>query len=265
MSDIVILVLLEEKILFQWVKGCVIVTVEISNTKQDDEKEEKFMIREVSLEEISDGKLYGLNDLVKADCHDCKGCSACCQGMGKSIVLDPLDVHRIVQHLKRGMAELLSGPLELSVVDGIVLPNLSMNGVGERCAFLDEAGRCSIHPYRPGICRLFPLGRYYEEDSRSFRYFLQVHECRKENRTKVKVKHWIDTPDTRRYDQFIADWHFFLKDLQAQLADAKDEGAKEISIMVLKKFYLQPFDGLKDFYEQFYERMWEERGKIEEK
>ena len=27
----------------------------------------------------------------------------------------------------------------------------------ESCTFLDENGRCSIHPFRPGICRLFPL------------------------------------------------------------------------------------------------------------
>lgn len=215
------------------------------------------MIREVSLEEISDGKLYGLNDLVKADCHDCTGCSACCQGMGTSIVLDPLDVYRIARHLKKGAAELLGGPLELSVVDGIVLPNLRMGGPHERCAFLDEHGRCSIHPSRPGICRLFPLGRYYEEETRSFQYFLQVHECRKQNRTKVKVRNWIDTPDVKQYEQYIADWHYFLKDLQASfsLSEPQDGGAaKELSMMVLKNFYILPFDGDRDFYEQFYQR-----------
>ena len=47
------------------------------------------MLRDVKLEEISDGKLYGANDLVKADCHDCAGCCDCCCGMGESILLDP--------------------------------------------------------------------------------------------------------------------------------------------------------------------------------
>ena len=36
------------------------------------------MRRQASLEEISDGHLYGLNDMVKADCGGCSGCSACC-------------------------------------------------------------------------------------------------------------------------------------------------------------------------------------------
>ena len=40
------------------------------------------MERRIDLAEISDGKLYGAEDMVKADCGDCEGCSACCQGMG---------------------------------------------------------------------------------------------------------------------------------------------------------------------------------------
>ena len=50
------------------------------------------MRREVSLEEISDRRLYELNDMVKADCQDCAGCHDCCEGMGDSVVLDPMDV-----------------------------------------------------------------------------------------------------------------------------------------------------------------------------
>lgn len=40
------------------------------------------MKREIDMKEISDGKLYGPNDLVKADCGDCHGCFDCCRGMG---------------------------------------------------------------------------------------------------------------------------------------------------------------------------------------
>lgn len=212
------------------------------------------MIRDVSLEEISDGTLYDGNDMVKADCGDCQGCSACCRGMGSSIVLDPLDVQRLVEHLDMSFEALLTERLELHVVDGIILPNLNMAGAGEACTFLDSNGRCSIHPFRPGICRLFPLGRFYE--NRSFRYFLQVHECKKENRTKVKVRKWLDTPDFKKYEQFVADWHYFLKDLQArQEMEPSDELAKQVSMYVLNTFYMTPFDPKRDFYEQFEARM----------
>lgn len=93
------------------------------------------MKRNVSLEEISDGKLYTLNDMVKADCHDCRGCSACCRGMGSSIILDPLDVCRLSVNLGKSFDELLEKELELGMVDGAILPNLRMTGPEEACVF----------------------------------------------------------------------------------------------------------------------------------
>ena len=76
------------------------------------------MKRQVTMEEISDGKLYTSNDLVKADCGDCEGCHACCTGMGSSIVLDPLDIVRICRGTGAAFETLLAGKIELNVVDG---------------------------------------------------------------------------------------------------------------------------------------------------
>ena len=58
------------------------------------------MLRDIDLNKVSDGKLYGINDMAKTDCNGCKGCSSCCRGMGNSIVLDPLDAHRLSVGLK---------------------------------------------------------------------------------------------------------------------------------------------------------------------
>lgn len=207
------------------------------------------MKREVDLKDISDGRLYGPNDMVKADCLDCKGCSACCRGMGESIVLDPLDVHRITGSLNCRFEELLADRLELNVVDGIVLPNLKM---ADSCSFLDSAGRCRIHPDRPGICRLFPLGRYYEDNS--FRYFLQIHECRKTDRTKVKVRKWVDTPNLPVYEKYISDWHYLLIRMQEIIAVQEEEVSKAVSMYVLTQFYLREYRKEEDFYTQFYKK-----------
>lgn len=212
------------------------------------------MRREVGIEEISDGRLYGLNDMVKADCNDCKGCCDCCQGMGDSVVLDPYDVHRLSSYLKKAPQELLESDLALGVFDGNILPHLRMEGKEERCTFLNEKGRCSIHPARPGFCRLFPLGRFYE--NRSFQYFLQIHECKKTNRSKIKVYKWIDTPNAKRYDAFVTDWHYFLKDVQEVLYQTEDtELIKNLNLYVIKRFYLELYEEERDFYEQFYERL----------
>lgn len=236
------------------------------------------MRRQVSLEEISDGKLYEKNDMVRACTGDCRGCSDCC-GMGNSVILDPLDIWRLTVGLGLTFEELMTDKIELNVVDGVILPNLKMSTGDETCAFLDEAGRCSIHAQRPGICRLFPLGRYYLPTG-GFRYFLQVHECPMPNKTKVKISKWIDTPEVDRYERFVNDWHDFLEAVQEKLrfesacapgrqsagdgADSgsecerteqeKDEEAKRINLLLLQLFFARPYEE-GDFYEQFEERL----------
>lgn len=211
------------------------------------------MKRDIDINEISDGKLYGANDMVKADCGDCKGCFACCQGMGESIVLDPFDVYRLTTGLGVSFEALLGSKLELNVFDGMILPHLKMTGEQEACAFLNEEGRCSIHPYRPGICRLFPLGRIYENGS--FKYFLQIHECKNENRTKVKVKKWIDTPDLKQNDEFIMLWHDFVSEMQEKLMIAGNEELfKKVNMFLLQSFYMEAYQA-EDFYKQFKERL----------
>lgn len=212
------------------------------------------MKRNVTLEEISDGRLYGLNDMVKADCHGCQGCSQCCRGMGNSIILDPFDVYRLSKGLEKEVSEFIGTAIELNVVDGVILPNLRMAGAQEACTFLNEDGRCSIHAYRPGICRLFPLGRYYENGS--FQYFLQTGECTEKVRSKVKVSKWIDTPDLMRNQEFVNTWHYLLNQVEELVKGSEDDAfRKNLNMFLLNTFYLAPYDKEQDFYEQFAERL----------
>ena len=211
------------------------------------------MRREVDIKEISDGNLYGPNDMVKADCGDCKGCSACCQGMGESIVLDPYDVYRLTKGLNISFEALLDDKFELGVYDGMILPHLKMSGANEACAFLNNEGRCSVHNIRPGICRLFPLGRFYENGG--FKYFLQIHECKNQNRTKVKVKKWIDIPDLKQNEVFVNKWHDFVNEIQDKMMQVKDDALfKKINLFLLQQFFIERYHD-EDFYKQFDERL----------
>lgn len=212
------------------------------------------MKRNVSLAEISDGRLYGGNDMVKADCHGCKGCHQCCTGMGSSVILDPFDVYRLRRGLGKNLSELLAEEaVELNVVDGIILPNLKMTGREERCAFLNPEGRCSIHESRPGMCRLFPLGRFYEDGD--FKYFLQTGQCPETGRSKVKVNKWIDTPEPNRNHDFVRRWHYFLNNLEEKAAKGDMDEAKRLNVSMLQTFYLTPYETERDFYEQFAARL----------
>ena len=109
------------------------------------------------------------------------------------------------------------------------------------------------------ICRLFPLGRYYENGG--FSYFLQTGECAKENRSKIKVSKWIDTPDLTRNQQFTLQWHDLLHAMEERLTGEDEGKQQEENLLLLRLFYLLPYKGTTDFYSQFMERMeyWNEQ------
>ena len=206
------------------------------------------------LNEISDGKVYSCNDMARVACNDCEGCHACCENMGSSIVLDPMDMWRLSAATGKGFEALLADEIELTVVDGLILPNLKMTAEKNQCRFLNEAGRCSIHAYRPGLCRVFPLGRIYEKQGIS--YFVQRNACQKTNRSKVKVSKWLDMPQLREYEKFLSKWHRLRKSVQERVAAETDETAvKTINMFVLNLFFVTAYDTEQDFYPQFYARV----------
>ena len=128
-------------------------------------------------------------------------------------------------------------------------------GEGEpRCSFLNEEGRCSIHQYRPGFCRLFPLGRHYDGDKLS--YFLLEDACFVQNKTKMKVNKWLNIPRIKDYERFLIEWHSLTKGLRCFYEENADNEAvmKAINMQFLQIFYLTPY-GEEDFYVQFDERM----------
>ena len=95
------------------------------------------------------------------------------------------------------------------------------------------------------------------------------------------MKKWIDTPDLKRYEAYISRWHYFLKDIRMAETEAaqnlwqnhaserrrnrryrrktvplrQPEREKRRNLLIMKLFYLLPYDGEKDFYEQFEKRM----------
>lgn len=224
-------------------------------------------------------RLYTARDMAKIGCDDCKGCSYCCQEMGESVVLTPLDICELTLHLGKSFDELMEDKIELYMTDGMVMPNLKMTGetkaYGSKavCGFLNEEGRCSIHSFRPGLCRLFPLGRNYEikqvetEDSikeiKGFQYFIVKDSCPNLNGTKVKIEKWLGIPNLKKNEEFITEWHYFCKDFQEEmqrlLRAGEDERVKKINVAMLELFYRKPYEKGRSFYEQFEERYFHDR------
>ena len=204
-----------------------------------------------TLDGISDGKLYDIEDYVKADTCGCNGCYTCCHKVGDLVELTPFDAYEIVSHLGRSFDELLGDKLALQKNNKLMLPYLKMVGETEQCSFLNEVGRCSIHGQRPNICRLFPLGRVYENND--FKYFLQVDTCIMSDLKDIKVKEWIGIANYNENKMFILAWYQLLKALNFRLKFVYDETElEEINKYMLDTFYgIQVKEG-EDFYTAFF-------------
>lgn len=206
-------------------------------------------------------RLYDGNEMVKVGCNDCQGCCDCCCGMGESIILDPYDIYLLETRLHCGLEDLLQEQAELQVANGLVLPNLKMAGEKECCGFLDASGRCGIHEFRPGLCRLFPLGREYKNGE--LKYFVLENVCKNQNQTKIKIKKWLDVPDLRRYEGFLIQWHALKRELQQEVPHMSAAQLQRMNMKLLGIFYTQPYE-TNDFYILFARRMEQWKQEYEE-
>lgn len=197
--------------------------------------------------------LYNNNDMAKLSCNECSGCSSCCRGMGQSILLDPYDIFQLQVGIGQNFAQLMQDKIELYVEDSLILPSIRMQDDTDACGFLTQEGRCSIHAYRPGLCRLFPLGRNYDE--KGMHYFLLEDACQIQNRTKVKIKKWLEIGALSKYEGFLLAWHDFRKEVQAKIIERQeDDFTQKVNVRLLETFYQKPYDIERDFYAQFEER-----------
>lgn len=215
------------------------------------------MIREVDINDISDGNRYHSNDMVKISCNDCNGCYKCCTDMGKSIILDPYDIYQLTIGLNVSFEELLAGDepvIELSLVDGLLLPNIVMDNDRNSCRMLSDTGRCTIHGFRPGFCRMFPLGRIYEDGK--FSYFNQIYECDYPTKSKVKIKKWLGIDNLASYEKFCISWHDYLDEVRGAIKDANDtDMASKIMVGLINRFYREGYRSDISFYDQINERL----------
>lgn len=196
---------------------------------------------------------YSSNDMAKLSCNECNGCSSCCRGMGQSILLDPFDVFQLQKSAGQNFSQLMQEKIELHVEDGLILPSLKMQDSTDACGFLNREDRCSIHLHRPGLCRLFPLGRNYDE--KGLRYFLLEDACQVQNRTKVKIRKWLGVESLPRYEQFLIIWHDLRQEVRAKIMEQQSDAfTQKVNVKFLENFYQRPYDTGLDFYSQFEER-----------
>lgn len=187
-------------------------------------------------------RLYSAQDMVRIRSSECAGCGACCRGMGDTIALDPYDVWQLAAGTGRTFEELMGAGIDLHVEEGVILPHLMMREDTKGCSFLAKDGKCAVHAYRPGICRLFPLGREFHDDGVS--YFIVPEGCVKGGLSKVRIGKWLGIADLPRYERFKREWHLLVQRLRARLAaEPSDEVRRNVNVYFLQTFYMTPYGG----------------------
>lgn len=200
-------------------------------------------------------RLYGAQDMVRIRSSQCAGCGLCCHGMSDTIVLDPYDVWQLTGGLGRPFEELMGAGIDLHVEEGVILPHLMMREDTQACTFLAEDGRCSIHSFRPGLCRLFPLGREYHEGGNY--YFVLPDACEKGSLSKVRIDKWLGISDLPHYERFKSEWRALMRQLKARLAaEPSGEVQRNVNVYFLQTFCMAPYAcaSAEAFYEEFSRR-----------
>ena len=178
------------------------------------------MLRDIDERQISPEKLMSSSDMAKLGCGDCNGCSECCRDRAGAITLDAWDVSKLKEGLNKSFNEMIAeGLIDITMADNILLPALGKKEGQDECIFLGDDGRCTIHDWRPGICRMFPLARLYHEDG-SFSYFLQEGECSRANGVKIKISKWLGVGKIADYEKAVREYHDRLVDLREACSQA---------------------------------------------
>ncbi len=209
------------------------------------------MKRDLSFEDISDGKRYKAQDLAPTGTNDCKGCTECCRVTEDTIFLDPFDIYNLEKATGRTFEEMLETIITLRVSEGLIVPVLMKRAEGP-CVFLSAEGRCGIHYHRPGFCRMFPLGRIWNEDG-TFDYFLQIHECPRLGGEKVLISDWLGIEHIEAYEGFIRAWKEVSESIKLSTG-SNDKALKLANMRLLNEYFIKPYDTKNDFYSQFYSR-----------
>ena len=91
-----------------------------------------------------------------------------------------------------------------------------------------------------------------------------MYECGYPNKTKIKLKKWIGIPELSKYEQYVRNWHAFLRKVKEIIGKIENDTiVKNLNMYILNLFYVKPYEvvpgeNLMDkFLSQFEERLAE--------
>lgn len=144
----------------------------------------------------------------------CMRCLQCCRS--KKIQVNPYEIARLARNLGISTTECIA---RYTTENGSYLKFDDENC----CLFLGSEG-CRVHPDRPLVCRLYPLGRHCNERGEEWFSEIEPEEgCRGEyDGQKGVVQNWLDNQEIDLYLQAADSYLKLLWEMMAILEQSGD-------------------------------------------
>jgi Fe-S-cluster containining protein len=149
--------------------------------------------------------------------YTCNACGRCCQHKG--IQVNPYEVARLAANRGVDSATLIARYLRPDA------PQLRQHDDGF-CIFFSADGGCGVHPDRPLVCRLYPLGRVVDWEGGEHYRTLDPHpETEGVYGTDGRVADYIASQGAAPFMQAADAYYALVRDLLTALAGADPDAS----------------------------------------
>lgn len=190
----------------------------------------------------------------------CTQCGKCCINRN-DILLNPKDLFRISQYLGLKPQETVEKYCEpyIGGTSRIPIVRLKPQGSVMRCPLLKDR-KCSVHPVKPTVCAMFPIGRCIRwekgreaEEGIKIEYILMDPGCGDRSETHT-VREWLGSFGIPAGDPWFLMWQKAVTGISAEIRKAEAQCPKNIMEILWHILYVAlylKYDIRKDFDGQF--------------
>lgn len=174
----------------------------------------------------------------------CRSCGKCCRNR-HDILLNPRDLFRISMHLELLPRDVVAKYCETYIGPDSRIPIVRLLPVGgnNRCPFLVDK-RCQVHPVKPAVCALFPLGRVLKSpesdmvpgvEPMTMQYIINPVDCGAKRKQQT-VREWLDKWGYEHPDDYFVKWNTVMMDFSSLIRMMESQEAAEKALKILWDF-----------------------------
>ena len=138
----------------------------------------------------------------------CKQCGNCCRNREELITVTGYDIYNIAKAMGVSAAEAAMKYCTISPGQTSALPVAHLKERLDGSCSLLRKGLCMVQKDKPIVCRLYPVGRYY--DGKEQRYFRQGAGTCTGHGQEIKLKDWLEEFNIPALDEASVLWGKFI-------------------------------------------------------